>query len=635
VSGLERWQVRKFQNSRRHQVLAAQVELLYTNANVAVAVTWIAVAVLSTLEWGVIRHSLLLAWCVWMVLVSGCRYFLVRQYRRQDPSTRDASKWGAWFTIGAGLSGAGWGAAGIWLFPEPLASQIFLIFVLGGMMLGACSLLSPWRAAFLVFLIPTGLGPAIRLALQGDEAHLAMGLLAAVFTVATLGTTYRIHQTILSGLSLQFENQDLVEDLRVAKTSVESLNEDLELRVRQRTAELQRSTEQLRAEISQREQVEEELLRARKLESLGVLAGGIAHDFNNFLTVVLGNVELAKMQLDPLEPVQGILSQTAAACEGAVFLSSQLLTFAKGGAPVRCLVSVSDLVRDAVELARSDSTSISVTLDDDLRYAEVDRSQIGQVLQNILLNARQAMPSGGIIEVHAENLGGAPESAPRVRISVRDYGCGIPEEARSRVFDPYFTTKPGGSGLGLATAYAIVAKHGGTISVESEPGRGSVFHVDLPASIEKPATETPAVSDSAHETPTVGERLLVMDDDHAIRKLLATVLIGLGYWVETARDGAEAIALYEEAKAKGRPFDAILLDLTVKGGMGGVEAAARLRELDPFVRLIVSSGYSDDAVLSDYRKYGFDEAIPKPWTATQMGKVFRRVLVPHPDRKRT
>jgi two-component system cell cycle sensor histidine kinase/response regulator CckA len=193
----------------------------------------------------------------------------------------------------------------------------------------------------------------------------------------------------------------------------------------------------------------------------------------------------------------------------------------------------------------------------------------------------------------------------------------------SFIFDPYFTTKPGGSGLGLATAYAIIAKHGGNLSVQTKPGEGTVFIVDLPASEETPA---PQVLLTAH-TETGTERLLVMDDEEALRNLLATVLTTLGYEVQTAGDGAEAIVLFENAKACGRGFDAVLLDLTVSGGMGGLEAAARLKELDSSIKLIVSSGYSDAPVLSDLRKYGFDDSIPKPWTVARVSEVIRRVLV--------
>ncbi len=356
-------------NSTTQKILAAQVKLLYGNANLGIWVTLIATPILARLQWPVIRHQFILGWCLYMFALSAGRYALGRQYLRSEPSIRQARHWNTTFAIGAGLAGAGWAAAGTLLYPqEHLAHQVFLMFIVGGMMLGAVSLLAPRPEASLAFIIPTGLAPTVRLALQGDEAHLAMALLAGLFTFATLVTTRRIHFTITSSLMLQFENQDLMQDLQSAKNHAEALNAQLEVRVRERTAELQKSTEQLRAEITQREQIEDELLRARKLESLGVLAGGIAHDFNNFLTVVQGNLELLKMQLESQEPVQEILDDTATACQRAVFLSSQLLTFAKGGAPVRRLVSVAQLLMDAVHLARAGAqTSIEVSIPDDLR----------------------------------------------------------------------------------------------------------------------------------------------------------------------------------------------------------------------------------------------------------------------------
>jgi signal transduction histidine kinase len=460
--------------SRIRQIRAAQVRMLYSNVNVGVVVTVVAATVLGRLQWAVVPHSIILSWWLATFLVAVARFILGWRYSRAAPSILKIKRWGTAFTIGAGLAGAAWGAAGILLNPKDyLESQVFLAFIIGGMMLGAAPLLAPLPEAFLAFMLPAGLAPTVRFMVQGDEAHLAMGLLAGIFVAATLITTRRIHLTIVSALNLQFENQDLVEDLQEAKSHADALNEQLEIRVQERTLELQRSTEQLRTEIKQREQIEEELLRARKLESLGVLAGGIAHDFNNFLTIVRGNVEMAKMQLGRNQPVRAILEQTEHACQRAALLSSQLLTFAKGGNPVRQVVAVAKLVTDAVDLARAGAqTSIELSISEDLGFAEVDRSQIGQVLHNILLNARDAMPEGGIIMVRAENvvLAGAQGAAPRVRISIQDFGCGIPVDVLPRIFDPYFTTKPSGRGLGLATAYAIVAKHGGSLSAESRPG---------------------------------------------------------------------------------------------------------------------------------------------------------------------
>jgi signal transduction histidine kinase/ActR/RegA family two-component response regulator len=608
------------------------VRLLYSNASVGIAATGFAVVVLSWLQWGVIPHLTIVGWCLYMFLISAARFTLVRRYRHAAQAAQETPKRNRAFTVGAAAAGAGWAAAGLFLYPEAqLVNQVFLIFTLGGMMLGAATLLAPRPEAFVAFIAPAGFLPAARLLVQGDQDHLAMGILAVIFTVATLITTWRIYLAIANSLSLQFENQDLVEDLRAAKGRAETLNTELESRVAERTAELRLSAEQLRAEIAQRERIEEELLRARKLESLGVLAGGVAHDFHNFLAVVQGNVELAKIQLAAHEPVEATLDETALACQRAAFLASQLLTFAKGGAPVRRLISIGKLVIDAIHLARAGAqTAIEVSITDDLRFVEADTGQIGQVLHNILLNARQAMPEGGIIEVRAENvtLEDTGEPKPFVRISIRDYGSGIPADVLPRIFDPYFTTKAAGSGLGLATSYAIISKHGGRLTADSKLGLGTVFTIDLPASKATPAPQPPISADARAGR----ERLLVMDDEEALRKLLESVLTNLGYEVRTARDGAEAIALVEEANARGRGFDAALLDLTVTGGMGGIEAAARLKELDPALKLIVSSGYSDAPVMSSFRKYGFDDVIPKPWSVPELSEVFRRVLVPHPDR---
>jgi signal transduction histidine kinase/CheY-like chemotaxis protein len=614
-------------DSRKEEIRAAQVRMLYRNVNVGVAITIVAATILGRLQWAVIPHPIILGWWLCMLLVAVARFTLGRLWWRAAPSGVETRKWSTAFTAGAGLAGTGWGAASILLYPENhLEGQVFLSFILGGMLLGAAPLLAPLPEAFLAFMLPAGVSPMARFLVQGDEAHLAMGLLAGLFVAATLITTKRMHLTIVSSLNLKFENQDLVEDLQVTKSHTEALNEQLEIRVQERTAELQRSTEQLKAEIRQREQIEEELLRARKLESLGVLAGGIAHDFNNFLTVVQGNVELAKMELGRNEPVRAILEQTRNACQRAAMLSSQLLTFAKGGDPVRRVVSIARLVTDAVDLARAGAqTTVELSIAEDLRFAEVDAGQIGQVLHNILLNARQAMPEGGIIEVHAENvvLAGASEGANRIRISIRDYGPGIPVDVLPRIFDPYFTTKPSGRGLGLATAHAIIAKHRGRLSAESRPGHGTTFTIELPASQATPPPQDPVAS----EIQTGTERILVMDDEEGLRVLLNALLTSLGYDVETARDGAEAIALCEDARVAGSGFDAVLLDLTVSGGMGGLEAVTRLKEVDPSIKLIVTSGYSDAAVISNFRAYGFDDVLPKPWRIAEVSQVLRRVLV--------
>ena len=430
------------------------------------------------------------------------------------------------------------------------------------------------------------------------------------------------------GHGLDVTREALAESaLRENQKALTKAHDELALRVAERTAELQQANDSLRAEIDHRKAIEEELLRVRKLESLSVMAGGIAHDFNNFLTIVQGNIALAMAEAPPGHPIHQSLQQTAAACVRATSLASQLLTFAKGGAPVRRIGSLAAILSDAVSLAQAGSTvAISLKTTADLWPSEFDAEQISRAVHNILLNARQAMPQGGSIVVVAENVV-ADASLPLspgnyVKISVRDQGFGIPPEILPKIFDPYFTTKSAGSGLGLATAYSIISKHGGHIAVESRTGAGTVFRIYLPAS-ECTFDATVAVNDRVHYG---SGRILVMDDELAIRKLLTATLRHLGYDVECAADGAETLAFYRQAKATGEDFTAVLVDLTIPGGMGGKETAAKLREMDPSVKLILCSGYSDDVAISEYRTYGFDDVLLKPWTVAQLSAALERVL---------
>jgi PAS domain S-box-containing protein len=418
--------------------------------------------------------------------------------------------------------------------------------------------------------------------------------------------------------------------LHEAQTALQKAHDELATRVAERTAELEQANERLLSEMEQRKQVEEELFRGRKLDSLGVLAGGIAHDFNNFLTIISGNIALAKMYLKPADPVCETLEQAAVACKRASSLASQLLTFGKGGAPVRKPVPLAGVVKDAVGLARAGAqVTIDLAIADDLWSAEIDIEQISQALHNILLNARQAMAEGGVIEVRAKNVVFDANSLPLrsgryTMISARDHGCGIAADILPRIFDPYFTNKESGIGLGLATVHAIVAKHEGHIAVQSVLGVETTFSVYLPACTVEQLRE----SVIGQQLQTGSGRILVMDDEEALRNLLAQILKRLGYEVECAKEGTEAIGLYQRAKDSGNSFDAALLDLTIPGGMGGKEVAARLREIDDHVILIVSSGYSNTPIMSDYRTYGFNDVISKPWTPVQLSQVLRRYMRP-------
>jgi len=373
--------------------------------------------------------------------------------------------------------------------------------------------------------------------------------------------------------------------------------------------------------------MEAELLRAQKLESIGLLAGGIAHDFNNILTTILGNISLARMQVSPEDELFDLLREAETASTRAQTLTKQLLTFAKGGAPVKEIASIKDMLKESFAfMLRGSKSGCEFSIAKDLWPAEVDVGQISQVINNIVINANQAMPEEGILQVAAENLiiedrHGLPVKPGRyVRISIKDKGTGIPEKHLLNIFDPYFTTKHQGSGLGLATTYSIVKKHEGHITVESQLGVGTTFHIYLPAS-DKPVHEKKEI-----QLITGQGRILVMDDQAPLRKIAERMLNNLGYESEFAKDGAEAVRMVKEAQVSEKHYDAIILDLTIPGGMGGKEAINKLREIDPRVKAIVSSGYSDDPVLANFQEYGFKGMMPKPFDSRSLGKVLYEVL---------
>jgi PAS domain S-box-containing protein len=388
-------------------------------------------------------------------------------------------------------------------------------------------------------------------------------------------------------------------------------------------------------DITERKKMEEELLKVQKLESLGVLAGGIAHDFNNLLTVILGNVSLLKINTSPDDSNFKRLIEAEKACMRARDVTGQLITFSKGGTPVKKETSIEEIIREsaAFVLVRSNvryEFSIpnpSTSSGQGLWSVEVDEKQIGQVMHNLLINADQSMPEGGVITVRAENVNevGAGLKAARakngryVKITVEDQGVGIAQEHLSKIFDPYFTTREKSSGLGLASVHSIIKNHDGYIGVESEIGVGTKFYIYLPAMEDKEM-----VGDEDQFMGVKGT-VLVMDDELVVRDIFGEILNHLGYGVEFAKDGCEAIEIYEKAKDRGNPFDLVIMDLTIPGGMGGKEAIERLREIDPGIKAIVSSGYSNDPIMSEYRKYGFRGVISKPYKIEDLSEIVGRV----------
>jgi PAS domain S-box-containing protein len=382
-------------------------------------------------------------------------------------------------------------------------------------------------------------------------------------------------------------------------------------------------------DVTEKQKMEEEVLKAQKLDSIGVLAGGIAHDFNNILTTILGNISLAKTYVRVGDQILDRLAEAERASLRAKDLTHQLLTFSKGGAPVKKTTSIADIIKESAGFAlRGSNVRCEFSIPDDLWPVEADEGQISQVIQNLIINADQAMPHGGIVTVQVKNLtvsadqGLSLKPGKYVKMSIQDQGVGIPEENLSKIFDPYFTTKPGGSGLGLATTYSIIKKHEGYITVESEMSVGTTFTIYLPAS-EKKAPITPV----GRANPSAGRgRILVMDDEVMIRDLTGHILRRAGYEVAFAADGAEALALYVNGRDAGQPFDGVIMDLTIPGGMGGKEAIKRLRDIDPHVKAIVSSGYSNDPVMANFREYGFSGCVAKPYKIEELHQALHKML---------
>ncbi len=382
-------------------------------------------------------------------------------------------------------------------------------------------------------------------------------------------------------------------------------------------------------DITERKKLEEKHRTIEKLESVGILAGGIAHDFNNILTSITGNISLARSSLNSDNSVSDILTEAEEACRRANDLTNQLLTFAKGGSPVKKVAYLRNQIKDAAKFAlRGSNVKCDFQMPPDLWAAEIDESQINQVIYNLVINANHAMPEGGTIKIGAENINinensKLPlEGGDYIKISVQDHGIGIPGEQVQKVFDPYFTTKKKGSGLGLSSTYAIIKNHNGHIDVESQQREGSTFRIYLPAS----RKNLPDRQIKKDQIMTGSGKILVMDDEKTVRMTVQKMLSHMGYEVETARDGTEALETYQKYRENGSPFDAVIMDLTIRGGMGGSEAIKKLVEIDPEVKAIVSSGYSTDTVMSNYDEYGFCGVISKPYDMQNLSILLNRIL---------
>ncbi len=390
-----------------------------------------------------------------------------------------------------------------------------------------------------------------------------------------------------------------------------------------------KQTHCLLQDISERKRLEEEMSKSHKLESIGILAGGIAHDFNNLLAAIRNNIYLAMMHVDRENTAYENLELTDNIIHRATNLTQQLLTFSKGGSPIKKTASMIDLIRESAEFVlKGSNVKCEYNSAENLCPVEVDEGQISQVIHNLILNADQSMPEGGTIHISAENISfdsdaGLPlQEGKHVKVVIQDQGVGIAEDNLKKIFDPYFTTKEMGRGLGLSIIYSIIKNHDGYIAVESELGVGTTFTIYLPASdkqIEVKETEEDSFTDG-------DGKVLIMDDEKIIRESVGQLLMLKGYEVESVKDGDEAIALYKKAMEALQPFDAVILDLTIRGGMGGKDVVKKLLEIDPNVKAIVASGYSNDPVLSNFREYGFVGVFAKHDKTAALGKTLYKVI---------
>ena len=393
-------------------------------------------------------------------------------------------------------------------------------------------------------------------------------------------------------------------------------------------------------DTTERKRMENELIKIQKLETVGVLAGGIAHDFNNGLQAILGYITLVEMKSNLDVGAQANLENARKAIYQSKDLTKQLLTFSKGGEPVKRTISISELTKNSVKLALGGSNvKCELCIPDNLWNVDADKGQLNQVFNNIVINACQAMPDGGSIKICAENIKVVEgnlfllKKGKYIKMSFSDNGTGISQEDLQKIFDPFFTTKQQGSGLGLSTTYSIIKKHEGSISVESEIGVGTVFNIYLRASQkeiefkEMNGFDISPVEEQEDENGESKEKVLIMDDEYSIRVILSEHLRNLKYVVEAVEEGSEAIRLYKNAREAGKPYDAVIMDLTISGGMGGKETIEKLLEIDPEVRAVVMSGFANDPIMANYKEYGFKGVLVKPYDIRELDKILRNVIM--------
>ncbi len=425
------------------------------------------------------------------------------------------------------------------------------------------------------------------------------------------------------------DNPDSEEEFRILSRALNSMAENLNKRIIRLDEEtklrIQAETEKAETEIK--------LQRAKQKEAIGTLAGGIAHDFNNLLTAILGNINLATYSLSPDNAIYNNLVDAEKAAKRAHKLTKQLLTFSKGGAPVKETAPIDEVIRDSASfILHGSNVDCVIDIPKDLWLVKMDQGQIGQVIQNLVLNGDHAMADGGTINISCRNHSEEKDSpslkkGSYIRVDIQDHGKGIPAEELSHIFDPYFTTKAKGhikgSGLGLAIVHSIISKHGGYITVDSTVGKGTTITFFLPAVDEEPTSH----QQTDDEVLLGHGKILVMDDETMIQDMTQYALSTLGYEIEIAENGEQALEMYDRSVKGGSPFDLVIMDLTIPGGMGGKEAAERILEDYPDARLLVSSGYAEDPIMTDPSKYGFIGSLQKPYEIQKLSQVLHDLIV--------
>jgi signal transduction histidine kinase/ActR/RegA family two-component response regulator len=610
--------------------------------------------------WWVISHSLLLAWLTCTELLALLRWLWLDRYA--SPANNAKSTGHRWkgFLVGIILSGLCWGSAGVFLFAEgSVAHQTFLAFVLGGMTAGAVTIFAPKMEALVGFIVPALVPITLRFFAEGSEIHQTMGIMTLFCLMMMLVIGRRVHGTLLKSLRLQMENSDLVCYLTNETQRMEKLNEklqwevgerlrvhealrrahdDLESEVQRRTAELSQANRELTEQIRQREQLETQLLHGQKMEAIGRLAGGVAHDFNNLLTAIIGYSQLALSRLAATDPSRQAVEEIEKAGQRAASLTSQLLAFSRKQMLQPVVLDMNELVGNMQSMLQrliGEDIRLVTILKPGLWQVRADPGQVEQVIMNLAVNARDAMPHGGTLTIEMANVELGQDQVrghmdinlgPYVMLVVSDTGCGMDPETMAHIFEPFFTTKERGkgTGLGLSMVYGIVKQSNGDIWVNSEPGRSTTFKVYLPRVNE--SGEELELEDKA-KTPAGCETILVVEDEESIRKLTCEVLRKNGYTVLEAADAEDA-----ENTANDYPGEIhLLLTDVVMPGMSGKVLADSLSPKRPTMKVIYMSGYTDDAILHHGVLNPGTTFLPKPFTLGVLMRKVHAVLRPQPE----